>query len=226
MNTLPRPAAVLFDLDGTLVDTAPDFFGVVNELRQASGLAALSDEVIRAQVSNGGAALTRLTWEIDDQHPEFAAHRQQLLDCYEHQVGRTSALFDGFAAVLQQLQQQQIAWGIVTNKPRRYTELLLARMPLDCELVICPDDVSQAKPHPEPLLLAAQRLTLTPEQCWYLGDNERDIEAGRAAGMVTLGCHFGYLPDASAADHWGADAMLEHASDLTTLLTTYHQETP
>ncbi len=225
MSTLPRPAAVLFDLDGTLVDTAPDFFGVVNELRQASGFDALADDVIRAQVSNGGAALTRLTWEIDDQHPEFVQRRQLLLDRYEHQVGRTCTLFDGFATALQQLQRHGIAWGIVTNKPRRYTELLLERMPLGCELVICPDDVSRAKPHPEPLLLAAQRLAISPQQCWYLGDHERDIEAGRAAGMITLGCRFGYLSEPNAADHWGADAVLDHASDLTTLLSIYSQET-
>ncbi|ASP40397.1 phosphoglycolate phosphatase [Bacterioplanes sanyensis] len=219
--SLPRPAAVLFDLDGTLVDTAPDFFGVVNQLRQQAGLSALDDQRIREQVSNGGTALTSLTWEISPEADGFAAKRQLLLDCYEQYIGSRCQLFQGFESLLARLNNSNIAWGIVTNKPRRYTELLLQRMPLTSPVVVCPEDVNHAKPHPEPLLLAAQQLQLEPAHCWYIGDHQRDIDAGRAAGMPTLGCRFGYVSDPTEADQWQADAVLDQPQDLQRLLSHY-----
>lgn len=216
------PSAVLFDLDGTLVDTAPDFFAVVNDLRQESDLPHIAHSSIRQQVSNGGSALTRLTWQIELDHPEFDYYRQQLLARYEQHIGSASALFPGFEQVLSDLQAAGIHWGIVTNKPRRYTELLLERLPLDCPIVVCPDDVSRAKPDPEPLLLAASQLEVSASQCWYVGDHQRDIDAGQAAGMFTLGCRFGYLAEPAEADQWGADAVLDTALELSRLLFNNH----
>ncbi len=212
------PKAILFDLDGTLIDSAPDFFSVINELRAEAALPALADDTIRAQVSNGGMALTQLTWEIDPHHPEFMNCRHTLLERYLANIGQSSGLFQGFSDVLAELEQRQIAWGIVTNKPRRYTDALLARLQLDVPLVICPEDVQNPKPHPEPLLLAAQQLTLNCADCWYVGDHLRDIEAGKAANMTTIAAAFGYVEASDTIEQWQADWIIQHPSDLLTPL--------
>ncbi|MCT7358556.1 HAD-IA family hydrolase [Thalassolituus pacificus] len=216
--SLTRPKAILFDLDGTLVDSAPDFYAVVNGLRQEAGKASLTDASIREQVSNGGAALTRLTWEIDDSQADFADYRARLLARYSDHIGSASALFPGFAETLSWLNQEQILWGIVTNKPRPYTEPLLQRLNIQAAVVVCPDDVSHAKPHPEPLLKAAADLGLQAADCWYVGDHIRDIDAALAAGMLSIAATFGYIESGDDPRDWQADLQIDQPHDLITLL--------
>lgn len=214
----PHPAAMLFDLDGTLVDTAPDFGVVVNHLRRQYQLAELPYAHIREQVSNGGSALTRLTWELDDVHPDFAAKRAELLNCYTEHLGSASAYFPGFSAVLNELELLNIQWGIVTNKPRRFTEPLLERLDIHPQSVVCGDDVDQAKPAPDALLLGAEQLGCSPAACWYVGDHVRDIAAAKAAGMFSIAALFGYIEPHDQPESWGADAYIERPDQLLNLL--------
>ncbi|MCD8523227.1 MAG: HAD-IA family hydrolase [Saccharospirillaceae bacterium] len=224
--SLTRPKAILFDLDGTLVDTAPDFYDVVNSLRKEQGKPALANGTIREQVSNGGAALTRLTFDYPDQTgrdlataPQiFLDQRQQILDRYLQSIGLLSGYFPGFPEVITTLEQQGIRWGIVTNKPRLYTEALLAKLAIQGDVVVCPDDVTKSKPHPEPLLKAAADLGLQAADCWYVGDHIRDIDAARAAGMISIAATFGYIESGDHPEHWQADLQISHPHDLITLL--------
>lgn len=213
-----RPQAVLFDLDGTLVDSAPDFYTVVNSLRAEDGLPALPHPAIREQVSNGGMALARLTWNLTAEHPQLADYRLRLLARYSEHIGTASGLFPGFEQTLHGLQQAGIQWGIVTNKPRPYTEPLLQRLGIEAAVVVCPDDVSQPKPHPEPLFKAAADLKLAASQCWYVGDHIRDIDAARAAGMPSVAALFGYVEAGDDPQQWHADYSINQPQDLLHLL--------
>ncbi len=221
------PRALLFDLDGTLMDTAPDFFPTVNTLRKEHGLPPLADHTIRQQVSNGGRALTRLAIEADDTDANsdfFEQQRQRLLDLYVEHIASKSDLFSGMVELLQICQDNALPWGIVTNKPRLYTEILLerlvSRIPIlaQCAVVVCPDDVENAKPSPDPLLLAAKQLAINPDHCWYLGDHIRDIEAGNAASMLTIATLYGYVEPQDEPQHWQADIMVNTVEDITRLL--------
>lgn len=214
----PNPAAILFDLDGTLVDTAPDFVFVVNQLRQQYKLEQLPGGCIRDQVSNGGSALTRLTWGINDDDPEFPKRRSELLDCYSSHLGAASGYFPGFSAVLAELELLGIQWGIVTNKPRRFTEPLLERLDIEPASLVCADDVENAKPAPDALLLGAQKLDCRPADCWYVGDHKRDIEAALAANMFSIAVLFGYIEPHDDPTSWGADALIKRPDQLLTLL--------
>ncbi|MCY0965827.1 HAD-IA family hydrolase [Parathalassolituus penaei] len=214
----PGPRAILFDLDGTLLDSAPDFYEVVNSLRRQDGLSELPTAQIREQVSNGGAALTCLTWNIQRDDPVFDKLRVRFLDHYRHYVGSASRLFPGFTAVLAELELLGIQWGIVTNKPRRFTEPLLAKLGINAPVVICADDVPNAKPAPDALLLAASKLDLEPQQCWYVGDHIRDIDAARNASMFSIAALFGYIESSDDPASWNADASIQRPDQLLTLL--------
>jgi 2-phosphoglycolate phosphatase len=219
-NELIRPQAVLFDLDGTLVDTAPDFYDVVNTLRADEGKTPLPHERIREQVSNGGIALACITFEIEREHPEIQTFRQRVLDRYETEIGKQAQLFTGFSEVLDALEQLNIPWGIVTNKPAKYTQLLLDRMTLNAACVVCPEDVNVSKPAPDGLLLAAQQLNVDPNECWYVGDHRRDIEAAHNARMLSIAATFGYIEPTDNPTHWNAHQVIHHASELIPLLNT------
>jgi len=229
-ENLTPPKALLFDLDGTLMDTAPDFFPTVNTLRKEHGLPPLADDIIRQQVSNGGRALTRLALDLpqvigniagDD---EFESKKQRLLDLYIEHIASNSDLFTGMAELLDTCEKKSLAWGIVTNKPRLYTELLLERLanriPVlsQCAVVVCPDDVEKTKPDPEPLFLAAKQLKIDPTDCWYLGDHIRDIAAGNAANMLTIATLYGYIEPQDKPESWQADIMVDSVEDITRLL--------
>lgn len=211
-------SAVLFDLDGTLVDTAADFIAVLNAQRAAHGLTALPDGVIRNTVSDGARALIRLAFGGDEGEAEFEAQRQELLGRYQQQVGACATLFEGFDALLEELEQIGIAWGIVTNKPRLYTELLLERIGLSCPILVCADDLENAKPDPEGLLLACRTLYLDSSQCIYVGDHERDIQAARNANMPSIAAGFGYLKDDAQVEDWQADYIADTPAELVALL--------
>ncbi|MCB1648146.1 MAG: HAD-IA family hydrolase [Pseudomonadales bacterium] len=219
---MPRPIqAVLFDLDGTLVDTAPDFRRVLLQMSRDADIAAPSDEAIQHTVSNGARALVQLAFAIDEKHPAFDERLATLLSLYLASIGQTqSALYPGMDILLRKLEAARIPWGVVTNKPSRYSHPLLQALGLQerCSVLICPDDVTRSKPDPEPLLLACTRLGVETRHTLYVGDHPRDIEAGRAAGMFTIAAAYGYVPAASDIHAWGADLIVDQAETLDSLL--------
>ncbi|WP_416885278.1 HAD family hydrolase [Marinospirillum sp.] len=206
--------AILFDLDGTLVDTAPDLAQALNRLREEEGLSPLPYAAIRDQVSNGGNALIQLGFGLTSEHPDQPRLRQRLLDLYAQAPAEYSQVFPGLDQLLLQLERQPLPWGIVTNKPRLYTELVLRGLKLHPQVVVCPEDLGVSKPDPAPLLFAARQLAVAPEACVYIGDHQRDIEAGKRAGMRTLTAGFGYIPRDENPQHWQSDFIAETAAAL------------
>jgi len=212
--------AVLFDLDGTLADTAPDLANALNATLENFGVDPLSFETIRPHVSHGGIALIKLGFGIEPDHPDFETYRQFLLDYYQTNICQQTRLFDGMHEVLQWLEDNQIAWGIVTNKPGWLTDPLMAAMQLDKRAVsiISGDTCTNRKPHPEPVLVACSQANTTPENCFYVGDALRDIQAGNAAGCITVTALFGYIDEQDNPDSWQADFSISHPSELITLI--------
>jgi phosphoglycolate phosphatase len=213
-------AAVLFDLDGTLVDTSADFVAVLNNMRNKDGLSPLPEADIRNTVSDGARALITLAYALNEGDKHFEEKRQQLLNEYEAELGLQAKLFQGFDDLLKQLESNNIAWGIVTNKPSRFTNPLLERLNIKPSngVAICPDHVTHTKPHAEPLLLAASKLILTAEQCIYAGDHLRDIEAGKNANMKTIACAYGYIKPVENIHDWQADFIVNTVNELQQLL--------
>jgi phosphoglycolate phosphatase len=208
--------AVLFDLDGTLVDTAPEFVAVVNQLLHENSREALEETLIRNCVSNGSRALVTLAFGYAEQHAGFDPMRLRLLELYEDGLGTHSILFPGMQELLDSLQRDNIRWGIVTNKPSRYAIPLIERMGLkpSNDVIICPDHVKQSKPHPEPMYLAAKKLDCLPARTLYVGDHLRDIQAGRNAGMRTVAALYGYIEQGDDPSDWGADYSVTSATDI------------
>lgn len=214
----PQISAVLFDLDGTLVDTAPDLAAALNRLRIEEALAPLSYELIRAQVSNGGNALIELGFGVKVGEAGQAELRQRLLDFYQLNIAEHSQVFSGLEVLLEEFKRNFIPWGIVTNKPRVYTELVVAALQLEAQAVVCPEDLGVSKPNPEPLLLAAHQLATPARECLYIGDHPRDIEAGLNAGMHTLAVGFGYLTPESDIHSWGAHKVAADVAEHNQLV--------
>lgn len=197
--------AVLFDLDGTLIDTAADFIRIIQQMCRDEQREVVAADLIRTQVSEGARAMVKLVYpELDVTDAVFLAHRQRFLDIYGADIAVDTDLFDGMYEILASLETQQIPWGIVTNKPRWLSEALLAALHLTerCSVLVCPEDVNKTKPDPEPMYLAARQINIAAEDCIYVGDHPRDIDAGRHAKMYTILAAYGYLP-------------LEHKDDLT-----------
>ena len=221
---MSRPiAAVLFDLDGTLIDTAPDFIRIVRKLCAEDGIPEPSAAQIRSQVSEGARAMVRLIHpELPLADPALLTYRQRFLFFFAQQIAVDTVLFDGMAALLDSLEQRHIAWGIVTNKPRYLSERLLIALGLQqrCAVLVCPEDVQHAKPDPEPMFLAANQLGIAADQIIYVGDHPRDIDAGRAAQMPTILAAYGYLPPERAHDlnDWQADHVVADVAELQALL--------
>lgn len=213
---------VLFDLDGTLVDTAPDLGHALNIQLKRHGRLALSDVVIRPFASHGSRGLLGLGFGITPQDANFLAMRDEYLSIYDRVFTRSPVLLDGVADLLQRIESQKIMWGIVTNKPRRFTQRLVESMGLHqrAACVISGDDAPQPKPAPETLLLACKKMHVKPESCIYVGDAERDIQAGKAAGMKTVVALFGYIEASEKPSEWGADALIQKPSDLLGLLNS------
>lgn len=212
--------AVLFDLDGTLVDTAPDFYVTVEKLLALHNKAPIEHEVIRAEVSNGSRALTKLCFpEITDQD-EFEQLRMQLLNIYADEVGANAVLFPENREILETLKSKNIPWGIVTNKPRLYTELLIKRTSFlkNCSVLICADDVPVAKPDPTGILEACAKLQVSSNKVLYVGDHVRDVQAAHNAGCVSAIVPFGYFDEGTNLNDIGAQHLLRNAKDLMQLL--------
>lgn len=222
-NTNQIPHCFLFDLDGTLVDTAPDLAATLNVLRAERGREPLPFDVIRPHVSHGARAMVQIGFGIDEQDASFAALRQRFLDLYRERLMQDSRLFDGMDEVLATLENRGVKWGVVTNKPAWLTEPLLKDLGLAprAACVISGDSTRNRKPHPEPLLHASALVGVAPEQCLYIGDARRDIEAGRAAGMKTLVALFGYLGQDDRPHEWDADGMIDTPLDILDWLNAH-----
>ena len=222
-----RLAAVLFDLDGTLLDTAPEFAQVLERMRTEQGLAALPFARVRATVSHGARALVHLAFGVADGEPGFDVLRSRLLSLYEQGLSSATTPFDGVRELLGELSGRGITWGVVTNKPLYLADPLLRAMEFEppAASLICPEHVSRTKPDPEPLLLACRQLGCTPGETVYVGDHARDIEAGRRAGMPTVAAAWGYLKDDESAQDWGADRIACDVPQLRELLLDWPSTT-
>ncbi len=211
---------VLFDLDGTLVDTAPDLGHALNLQLKKYDKPTLTDAEIRPFASHGSKALMHLGFDVSPDDDHFIALRDEYLDIYERVLTRAPILFDGMQTTLDSMMHQGLNWGIVTNKPGRFTVPLIASMGLDKQAacVVSGDDAPKPKPSPETLLLACEKIKVKPAHCLYVGDAERDIEAGRAAGMKTVLALYGYIDQTDKPLTWGADAVIHQPQDLLALL--------
>jgi len=212
--------AVIFDLDGTLVDTADEFVPVVQALRAEHGRQEMDPQRIRASVSNGARALVSLGLDISEDAPEFESKRLRLLELYSKVLGSIARPYPGIASLLEELHKRGIGWGISTNKPRVYTEPLLQRLNMQPQpgSVVCPDDVSERKPHPESLFLNCRELNCSAYDAIYVGDHLRDIEAGRRAGMYTIAATYGYIEPGDDPYNWGANAYAGCSTELLSLI--------
>jgi phosphoglycolate phosphatase len=210
--------AVVFDLDGTLVDTTDDFIPAVLQLQDECGRAALPASRIRSSVSNGSRALVKLALTIEEDDPEFERHRERLLQLYAEVLGRFSKLYPGLGELLRELEARGIRWGIATNKPRAYTDPLLSTLGIHASSVVCPEDVAITKPDPECLHIACRELECETAEIIYVGDHARDIEAGQRAGSFTIAAAYGYIEPGDCAERWGADAIAGHSNALQDLI--------
>lgn len=215
-----RLRAVLFDMDGTLLDTAPDFIAVVQAMRADQGLAPLPEQRIRDVVSGGARAMVVNAFDVDPLSDAFEALRLDFLARYEQGCARHTRLFDGMPELLADIEAAHLRWGVATNKPVRFAEPLMRELGLAerCSVLVCPDHVSKAKPDPEMLLLACEQLQLDPRATLFVGDDLRDIEAGRAAGCRTVAVTYGYIHPDDNPRHWGADVVVDDPRELRTLL--------
>jgi len=212
--------AVLFDLDGTLADTAPDLAAALNQLLIENNQPALAFDKIRPVVSHGGIALIRLGFNIEPTHPQFEQLRSRLLAIYEQNICQQTKLFSGLDKLLTTLEQQKIPWGIVTNKPDWLTIPLIDQLQLTKRIasLVCGNTLAERKPHPAPLLYASKEMKISPELCIYIGDAARDIESGKRAGMKTIAAAYGYIEDHDPAEDWQAEHIVYDSNALSSLL--------
>lgn len=202
---------VLFDLDGTLVDTAPDLGLALNMQRERHGLPALPLEAIRPYASHGSRGLLSVGFGLKPEDPPFGEMREEYLALYDEVFTRSPVLFPGIETLLDELEQSGTRWGVVTNKPARFTNPLLASMSLDkrAACAVSGDDAERPKPYPDTLLLALQQTTTDRLHCLYVGDAERDMQAARAAGIRSVVALWGYIDVMDRPDEWGADAAVD-----------------
>lgn len=212
--------AVLFDLDGTLIDSAPDLGAAADKMRTDRGLPSLAPERYRPMAGAGARGMLGVAFGITPVDPAFEAMREEFFVNYENCMTQRTFAFDGVADLLQALVRNGLRWGVVTNKSSRFTDPLTRAMPLfaSAAAVVSGDTTPHAKPHPEPLFEAARRLAVTPARCVYVGDDERDIVAGLAAGMGTVAATYGYLGQQSDIGQWRAHAAIHSPLQLLNLL--------
>ncbi len=212
--------AVLFDLDGTLVDTAPDFVLAGNELRERYNMPPMAYVKIAEQVSNGAAVVTATCMEITNDHTNFESLRQELLELYAKHLGTGAIIYPHLNELLIKLESENIHWGVVTNKPFAYAEPLLEKLELSSRngVLICPDHVSKKKPDPESVLLAAKKINCAPENCIYVGDHQRDVAAGNSANMLTIAVGYGYLTEQENPSLWEADNIANTPKELSDIV--------
>ncbi|MES2998282.1 MAG: phosphoglycolate phosphatase [Pseudomonadota bacterium] len=212
----PKITAVLFDLDGTLLDTAPDLAATLNALLLAQHFQPLPLTKIRPSISEGVTGLLTLGFNITDENSAFPSLRKQFIEYYSQHICDQTQLFPGIGKLIQYLQKNHLSWGIVTNKSTALTMKLIEHFPLlkKTNCVIGGDTLEYSKPHPKPLLYACECIERTPENCVYIGDSQRDIEAANAAGMHSLIASYGYIPSKKEAASWKASAMVQTPLDI------------
>lgn len=217
---MPAIRAVLFDLDGTLADTALDLGGALNTLLRARGLPEKDMADIRPVASHGSAGLLKLGTGITPDHPDFPQWKQDFLAEYERCFHRDTVLFDGIGALIAELSARGMAWGIITNKPHTFTDRLVPGLafPVPPAVVVSGDTCAEAKPSVLPMLHACRSIGVTPEQCLYVGDAERDMQAGRNAGMTTVLARWGYIAADDDTENWPYDAAADTPADIPALL--------
>lgn len=216
----PDVQAVLFDLDGTLVDSAFDLGAAADKLRTDRGLAALGVGRYRAMAGAGARGMLGVAFDLTPEHPDFAALREEFFINYERILTEHTVLFDGVSALVERLSACGVPWGVVTNKSSRFSVPLTRSIPVFAAagVLVSGDTTRFSKPHPAPLLEAARTLGVDPKVCIYVGDDERDILAGRAACMGTVVAAYGYLGHAAETAQWGADATIAAPLELLSLL--------
>ncbi len=207
---------VLFDLDGTLIDSAVDLGGAADDMRVARGLPSLPLERYRVSAGSGARGMLQVAFGVAPEDAGFGALRDEFLGCYEQRITRHTRPFDGVAELLVALTERGIGWGVVTNKARRFTLPLTAAMPLfgSAGAIVCGDSTPYSTPHPAPLLEAMRQIGVAPAQCVYVGDDERDMLAGRAAGTATVAARYGYLGAGADVARWPADAVIDLPGEL------------
>ncbi|MDC6380790.1 N-acetylmuramic acid 6-phosphate phosphatase MupP [Pseudomonas graminis] len=215
-----RLRAVLFDMDGTLLDTAPDFIAICQAMLAERGFPRVDDKLIRDEISGGAKAMVSAAFAMSPDAPEFEALRLEFLARYQTDCAVHSKLFDGMAELLADIEKANLIWGVVTNKPVRFAQPIMEQLGLSerSALLICPDHVTKSKPDPEPLLLACKMLDLDPASVLFVGDDLRDIESGRDAGTKTAAVRYGYIHPHDNPDHWGADVVVNHPLELRRVL--------
>jgi phosphoglycolate phosphatase len=209
-------ALILFDFDGTLADTAPDLAAAANAQRTKRGMDPLPVDLLRPVASQGARGMLRVALDMQPDHPEYEASRQQFLDHYAANSTVHSRLFPGIAELLEQLHAQGLAWGIVTNKVTHLTRPIVEHLGLmpHCAALVCGDTTPHSKPHPAPLLHAAQEAGYGIERCVYVGDDLRDVQAAHAAGMPAIAAAYGYLGDGGPVEAWQAEARANNVTEL------------
>ncbi|WP_299727115.1 HAD-IA family hydrolase [uncultured Endozoicomonas sp.] len=223
---------IFFDLDGTFLDTADDFIIIVNRLLDEHNYPPMDEQLIRQHVSAGSRALMKLAFKLPH-GDELEAKREHFLRYYDQLIQNDSrhtsaSPYPGIVPLVSAIEDRNLAWGIVTNKPKAYAHSLMAQAGLRdrCHAFVCPEDVSTPKPDPESLLLACQQAGCSPEKSVYIGDHDRDIIAGKKAGMITIAAHYGYiLPDENPFD-WQADVNIANAGELELWLDRINWEVP
>jgi N-acetyl-D-muramate 6-phosphate phosphatase len=212
--------AVLFDLDGTLIDSAPDLGAAADTMRVDRGMPSLPGALYRPLAGAGARGMLQVAFNITPQDPQFETLREEFFRNYERRMTQNTYAFEGVAELLQAIVELGLPWGVVTNKSKRFTDPLTAAMPLfsSARTIVSGDTTAHAKPHPAPLLEAARQLGVASEVCVYVGDDERDIVAGKAAGMRTVAATYGYLGQQTDVAAWKADAAINSPLALLQLL--------
>ncbi len=209
-------SAVFFDFDGTLADTAPDLGHALNRQRTNRGLEPLPIEQIRTQASAGARGLLGLGFNIEPEDPGYIEMREEFLELYTQRLCHETCLFPGVEKLLEQLNIRGLPWGIVTNKPARFTYPLIEQLGLQQRVasVVCGDEVAHTKPHPESLLVACDKINVSPAECIYVGDDLRDVKASLSAGMEPIIARYGYLGNGQPPETWGARHIIDKPQDL------------
>ncbi len=217
-----RTGAVLFDLDGTFADTAPDLAAALNHVREHLGLAPVPPEDLRASTSSGVRGMLQAGMHVSPEHPAYGDYEKHFLDYYASALCERTILFPGIADLVESLESRGIPWGIITNKRQRFTLPLLQRLGYDrrAACIVSGDSAPRAKPHPSPMQLACALVGCAPSACIYVGDDLRDIQAGRCVEMRTVAVRYGYLGDGPRIEDWGADHLVDHAEEILALTCT------